>query len=138
MKYQLFVLCALAYLRVSEAFTPPRSNVGRSKIILNLDATELTAEQIAARSNFFIWFFGASGAAGIARSSFPRMYSNVLEIQNYKGIENSKGGEMVGVSPLCGYPRDISVADLDAVVHERPGAHGGGEVQPVGERQQQR
>lgn len=70
---------------------------------------------VVARSNFFIWFFGASGAAGIARSSFPRMFDNVMEIRRLKDAE-TKGGETVGLNPICGYPRDLAKADLDLIL----------------------
>jgi hypothetical protein len=69
-----------------------------------------------ARVQFFLWFFGGSGAAGIARSAFPRMYEEVRRVQSLKGQGPTLGGQMMGISPLVGYPQDLSVADVKAVV----------------------
>lgn len=63
-------------------------------------------------------FFGASGGAGIARSQFPKMYDNVRAISKLKGLgPTDKSGTMLNISPLCGYPEDISLADLNQVVN---------------------
>ena len=72
-----------------------------------------------ARTAFFIWFFGASGAAGIARSAFPRMYDSVREIQSLKNEGPTLGGETLGLSPLAGYPRDLFSKDVEAIVNNR-------------------
>ena len=85
----------------------------------------LTEDQIAARTAFYIWFFGASGAAGVARSAFPRMYKNIQEIQSYRtlpGITNGSNKDetdMVGISPLCGYPRDLAIQDVQAIIQNQ-------------------
>ena len=71
------------------------------------------------RISFFIWFFGASGGAGIARSAFPRMYNSVRYVQNLKGVGPTLGGPTIGLSPLCGYPEDISVADVQKIVNSK-------------------
>lgn len=119
-----FVVLARAGSLV-HGFVPSASSTPGSSTRLHIDASELTLEQITARSNFFIWFFGASGAAGIARSAFPRMYSNIQEIQSYKDIALSKvlsknaEAKTVGISPLCGYPRDLAVDDLNKIVNNR-------------------
>jgi hypothetical protein len=73
----------------------------------------------SSRTQFFAWFFGASGGAGIARSSFPRMYEQVQYIQSLKGSEPSLGGETLGLNPLCGYPEDLSIKDLNKVLNNR-------------------
>jgi len=100
--------------------TMPPSSTRKISSSLNLDASELGAEQVAARTNFFIWAFGASGAAGVARSAFPRMYNNIREIQSYrnnpKRQDDHADGETVGISPLCGYPRDLEVKDIEAIL----------------------
>ena len=103
-------------------------------LVTEVDAAELlTGDQVAARTAFYIWFFGTSGAAGVARSAFPRMYKNIREIQSYRtlpGIANgnssngSSGGAkgekgMVGMSPLCGYPLDLAVQDVQAIVSKQ-------------------
>jgi hypothetical protein len=72
-----------------------------------------------ARISFFIWFFGASGGAGIARSAFPRMYNSVRYVQNLKGVGPTAGGETIKLSPLCGYPEDLSVADVQKIVNNK-------------------
>jgi hypothetical protein len=37
-----------------------------------------------ARNAFFLWFFGASGGAGIARSAFPRMLRNFQTVSEFE------------------------------------------------------
>ena len=61
---------------------------------------ELTEVVVTARSEFFLWFFGASGSAGIARGQFPKMYKQVQEIRNLQGKGPTLGGETIGLSPL--------------------------------------
>ena len=65
------------------------------------------------------WFFGASGGAGIARSAFPRMYDSVRYIQNLKGVGPTEGGETIGINPLCGYPEDVAIADVEKIVNNQ-------------------
>lgn len=79
----------------------------------------LSAEAEGARTQFFLWFFGASGGAGIARSSFPRMYQQVTYIQSLKGAQPSLGGETVGLSPLCGYPEDLCASDIQKIASNK-------------------
>ena len=98
---------------------------------VNVNVDDLTPEMMEARSNFFFWFFGASGAAGLARSAFPRMYQNVMEIQelakwtptssSYSSSGSSKSDrtDLVGLSPLCGYPRDVSTTDVLKIVNNK-------------------
>jgi hypothetical protein len=69
-----------------------------------------------ARTDFYLWFFGASGGAGIARGSFPRMWNDFRAIQKMSN-EPTKGGETIGISPLCLYPQDIPVKDIKAIVN---------------------
>jgi hypothetical protein len=69
------------------------------------------------RVAFFLWFFGASGGAGIARSAFPRMYNSAQAIKGMKGEGKTLGGEMLGLNPLCGYPEDLSLADIDKILN---------------------
>jgi len=65
------------------------------------------------------WFFGASGGAGIARSSFPRMYNSVRTIQSLKGVGPTLGGEKLGLSPICGYPEDLCRADVEKILDNK-------------------
>jgi hypothetical protein len=69
-----------------------------------------------ARTSFVLWFFGGSGAAGIARSAFPRMYLEVRRVQSLKGQGPTLGGETMNISPFVGYPQDLYVLDVEAVV----------------------
>ena len=78
---------------------------------------ELVETVNAARSEFFLWFFGASGSAGIARGQFPKMYQQVQYIQNLKGQGPTLGGEKIGISPLCGYPEDLAIQDVEQIVN---------------------
>jgi hypothetical protein len=79
----------------------------------------ISPESEGARLQFFLWFFGASGGAGIARSAFPRMYKQVSYIQSLKGSEPTLGGETVGLSPLCGYPEDLSIKDIQQIASNK-------------------
>jgi hypothetical protein len=72
-----------------------------------------------ARTAFFFWLFGASGGAGIARSSFPRMFKNVMEVNSLKGIGPSEGGETLDMSPLCAYPEAIFRKDVEQIVNNK-------------------
>ena len=80
---------------------------------------EIAAEVQDARGQFIFWLFGASGGAGIARSAFPRMYRSVRTIQSLKGSTPTLGGEKLGISPLCGYPEDLCVMDVQKVVNNK-------------------
>jgi hypothetical protein len=80
-----------------------------------LDAFDIEASRTA----FFLWAFGGSGAAGIARSAFPRMYKQVNYIQSLKGEGPPLGVETIGLSPLCGYPVDLAVKDVEKIVNNR-------------------
>ncbi|VEU36037.1 unnamed protein product [Pseudo-nitzschia multistriata] len=80
---------------------------------------EIMEEVGTARGQFFLWFFGSSGGGGIALSSFPRMYEQVAYIQSLKGVGPSLGGDTLGISPLCGYPQDIAVKDVEKVANSK-------------------
>ena len=47
------------------------------------------------------------------------MYSSVQTIQNLKGVGPSQSGPTIGVNPLCGYPEDISIADVEKIVKNK-------------------
>jgi hypothetical protein len=80
---------------------------------------EFAGEIDTSRTAFFIWFFGASGAAGIARSAFPRMYKQVAYVQSLKGEGPTLGGDTLGISPICGYPEDLAVKDVEKILNNR-------------------
>ena len=73
----------------------------------------------SARKLFFLWFFGASGGGGIAVGAFPGMYDNFQGIQSLKGEGPTLGGEKVGISPLCGYPEDLYLADVEKILNNK-------------------
>lgn len=79
-------------------------------------AVILPTDVEAARTAFFIWFFGASGAAGIARSTFPKMFKQTMYIQSLKGLGPTQGGEMLNISPLTGYPEDLRLKDVEQIL----------------------
>ena len=96
-----------------------RDDGSSSSSILNVIPPEILEDVEGSRGQFFLWFFGASGASGIARSAFPRMYKQVNYIQSLKGAGQSLGGDMLGVSPLCEYPEDVAIKDLEKVVNNK-------------------
>jgi hypothetical protein len=93
-----------------------RKSQGNQLRVIPVDILDVVEES---RTQFFGWFFGASGGAGIARSAFPRMYEQVQYIRSLKGSEPSLGGETIGLNPLCGYPEDLSIKDLQKIVNNK-------------------
>ena len=88
-------------------------------LVLSIPFSSLSLSLIkGSRTQFFGWFFGASGAAGIARSAFPRMFEGVQYIQSLGG-EPSLGGDTLKLNPLCGYPEDLSIKDLEKIVNNK-------------------
>mmetsp|Transcript_31144 Transcript_31144/g.47135 ORF Transcript_31144/g.47135 Transcript_31144/m.47135 type:complete len:294 (-) Transcript_31144:54-935(-) len=70
-----------------------------------------------ARAAFPLWFFGAAGSGGIARNVIPKTIDEFLEVQRLKDEGTTLEGPTIGLSPLIGYPRDLSSADVDRVVN---------------------
>lgn len=93
---------------------PNQASTARSMMLLG---DELIEAVNTARSEFFLWFFGASGSAGIARGQFPKMYQQVQYIQGLKGQGPTLGGEKIGLNPLCGYPEDLAIQDVEQVAN---------------------
>ena len=126
MKKYLPSVASLLFLQVffggCSAFvanTKPSGDARCSSIQRHAIPTEILEDVENARIQFFIWFFGASGAASIARSAFPTMYDRMTYIQSLKGVGPTLGGETVGMSPLVGYPEDIPVKDIQKVVNNK-------------------
>ncbi len=69
-----------------------------------------------ARKLFYLWFFGGSGGGGIAIAAFPAMYDRFSNMRSLKGMGPTAGGETIGVSPLCGFPEDLSLADVQKIL----------------------
>lgn len=84
---------------------------------LFLNADELSPVIEGARNEAFLWFFGTSGGAGIALAQFPKMYQNSMAIRDMKDVGPTENGETLGISPLCGYPQDLSKADVIKIVN---------------------
>lgn len=72
-----------------------------------------------ARGYFYLWFFGGSGGAGVAFGQFPRQFENFQQLFGMSDDGPTQGGDTVGISPLCLYPRDVSKADLDKVLNNK-------------------
>jgi hypothetical protein len=72
-----------------------------------------------ARGFFYIWFFGGSGGVGVALRQFPQQYEKFQQVQSLKDDAPTLGGDTVGISPLCLYPRDLRKADLDKVLNNK-------------------
>jgi len=73
----------------------------------------------SARRLFFLWFFGGSGGGGIAIGQFPKMYEKFQDLQSLKGQGPTVGGERIGLSPLCGYPEDLCVGDVQKILSNK-------------------
>lgn len=69
-----------------------------------------------AQAYFYLWFFGGSGGAGVALRQFPVLLDKFKELKKLADIGPTQGGETVGISALCFYPRDLSRADLAQVM----------------------
>jgi len=96
--------------------TPSSSS---SSFRLNLSETDLgniAASSEDARKLFYLWFFGGSGGGGIAATAFPKMYDRFQTMRSLKDDGPTLGGESIELSPLCGYPRDIALADVEKVL----------------------
>jgi len=77
------------------------------------------SEAETARKLFFLWFFGGSGGGGIAVGQFPKMFGRFQSVQQLKGLGPTAGGEKIGLSPLCGYPEDLCLADVQKVLQNK-------------------
>lgn len=69
-----------------------------------------------ARGYFGLWFFGGSGGIGIAIRQFPLQFKKFRQLFAMSEEGPTRGGETIGISPLCLYPRDLSKDDLDEVL----------------------
>uniref|UniRef100_A0A7S4ENU5 Uncharacterized protein n=1 Tax=Pseudo-nitzschia australis TaxID=44445 RepID=A0A7S4ENU5_9STRA len=119
----LFCNCCQAFVLDTKTRSQHRRirNYGSasSSTIRHVIPPEILDDVESARGQFFLWFFGSSGGGGIALTSFPRLYEQVSYIQSLKGVGPSLGGDTLGLSPLCGYPQDIAIKDLEKVVNNK-------------------
>lgn len=114
-------------IECSTAFTTPHHQLWSlpsnkiSKSKLNLDffggPSDIPAAAGGARGEFFLCFFGSSGGAGIALGQLPTLYKNAQAVKALKGQGPTKGGDMLKISPICGYPEDVSVADYQQIIN---------------------
>jgi hypothetical protein len=93
------------------------SKTTHSRLNAVADISAAIQDMETSRVAFFLWFFGASGGAGIARSAFPRMYNSAQAIKGMKGEGKTLGGQTLGLNPLCGYPEDLSIADVQKILN---------------------
>jgi hypothetical protein len=89
------------------------------KTTMNLSDADLPAAANDARRLFSLWFFGGSGGGGIAIAAFPQMYSRFMGTRGLKGQGPTLGGDKLGISPLCGLPEDLSVADVEKILRNK-------------------
>ena len=95
-----------------------KSTSSARNMILLGGGDEVLPEAVdAARGEFLFWFFGASGAVGISLGQFPEMIRRSQYIQGLKGIGPTLGGETLGLNPLCGYPEDLAVKDVQKILN---------------------
>lgn len=55
----------------------------------------------------------------MALRQFPQQYEKFQQVLSMKDESPTLGGETVGISPLCLYPRDLCKADLDKVINNK-------------------
>jgi|AntRauTorckE5430_2_1112549.scaffolds.fasta_scaffold00775_7 hypothetical protein len=85
-----------------------------------LALTEINMEEVESyRKLFYLWFFGGSGGGGIAIAAFPAMYTRFDAMRSLKNEGPTLGGESIGLSPLCLYPRDLSLSDVEKVLNQK-------------------
>ncbi|MGK3734398.1 MAG: hypothetical protein ACI8RD_004291 [Bacillariaceae sp.] len=102
--------------RVVSSYPPSSSTTTILRVIPSEIAVDVAAD--VARTQFFLWFFGSSGGVGVALSAFPRMYGATQYIQSLKGSP-SLGGDNIGLSPLCGYPEDLTSKDVEQIINNK-------------------
>lgn len=95
------------------------SKILHNKIFLsNVDMSDVES----ARKLFYLWFFGGSGGGGIAIAAFPDMYKRFMDMRSL-GSSSSKdprtidNDETIGISPLCLYPEDLKLKDVQKILN---------------------
>ncbi|KAL9183671.1 hypothetical protein ACHAXT_004527 [Thalassiosira profunda] len=102
-----------------DAFAPPSARLARPAatkppmIVQALPESITTFED--ARGYFYLWFFGGQGGATVALGQAPAQFAKFKALNAMADEGPTEGGETVGISPLCLYPRDLRRADLDKV-----------------------
>lgn len=105
---------------MNERYASDLANKTRRKTSLMVlpESVELGGPE-AAQSYFFLWFFGGSGGAGVALRQFPQQLEKFMSLGRMSADGPTEGGETVGISPLCLYPRDLSKNDLAKVLSNK-------------------
>ncbi|KAL3787964.1 hypothetical protein HJC23_002889 [Cyclotella cryptica] len=107
----------------SKLYGTCRSNVARITPIITscrvLPESVEAGGPVAAQSYFFLWFFGGSGGAGVALRQFPQQFEKFKSLRGMSGDGPTAGGDTIGVSPLCLYPRDLSKMDVEKVLSNK-------------------
>jgi hypothetical protein len=120
---QLLILTTWLLLAGSAAFTIPSqrytSSLTQTTSLKALPESVVLGGPAAAQSYFFLWFFGGSGGAGVALRQFPQQLAKFRSLTEMSGDGPTEGGETVGISPLCLYPRDLSKNDLAKVLNNK-------------------
>jgi len=80
---------------------------------------DVAGDAESARGYFYFWFFGGSGGIGIAVRQFPQQLDNFKRLFTLANEGTSTGGETIGLSPLCLYPRDIALGDLQKILDKK-------------------
>ncbi len=115
------------FIQNPSSFAPrPMHTKGRGKSstssylsLPDFDPSTLDPSVEDARRLFYLWFFGGSGGGGIAIAAFPAMYSRFADMRALKGLGPTQGGETIGLSPLCGFPEDLSRADVEKILNNK-------------------
>ena len=107
-------------ISMNERYASDLANKTRRKTSLMVlpESVELGGPE-AAQSYFFLWFFGGSGGAGVALRQFPQQLEKFMSLGRMSADGPTEGGETVGISPLCLYPRDLSKNDLAKVLSNK-------------------
>ncbi len=74
-----------------------------------------------AKSEFFFFFVGGSGALGIGFAQVPKIWAEIRRVQQLKGGPTA-GGDLLPCNPLAtvGYPEPLRLADVQQVLREMP------------------
>ena len=68
---------------------------------------------------FYKQNLSGQGGVAVALRQFPAQFSKFQQLFSMSAEEPTAGGETIGISPLCLYPRDLSKADVDKVLNNK-------------------
>jgi hypothetical protein len=95
------------------------------RFLSNVDMSDVES----ARKLFYLWFFGGSGGGGIAIAAFPEMYKRFMDMRSLGSSSSSSSNkaaglgtatekeETIGISPLCLYPEDLKLKDVQKILN---------------------